>query len=106
MPVFFPLFIATYMSGLDESLLSSASLFGDADATSFNRFMNEHVRHYMLEEEVRARHQVAMLKLREKALKVSRLSLYGLLCSPWKVRLILVVVQFSREITHRPSVYR
>jgi len=32
--------------------------------------MNDHVRQYMLEEEVRMRHQAAMLKLREKALKV------------------------------------
>ena len=63
-------FTSGYLSGLDESILSSASLFGDADASSFNRFMNDHVRQYMLEEEVRMRHQGAMLKLREKALKV------------------------------------
>ena len=59
-----------YLSGLDDSILSSASLFGD-DVTSFNRFMDDHVRQYMLEEEVRTRHQAAMLKLREKALKVA-----------------------------------
>ncbi|XP_076821465.1 centrosome-associated protein 350-like isoform X2 [Clavelina lepadiformis] len=53
----------------DESKTKSISLFGDSEFSSFSRFMKDHVRQYMLEQEVRSQHQSAMLRLREKAIK-------------------------------------
>nr|XP_039269943.1 centrosome-associated protein 350-like isoform X2 [Styela clava] len=53
--------------GLDDFNIGS-SLPGGTD-NEFVHFMDQMVRQYMLEEEVRAKHQAAMLKLRERAIK-------------------------------------
>nr|CAB3229991.1 centrosome-associated protein 350 [Phallusia mammillata] len=57
------------LSGLEESFSGPTSLFGDSDIGSFSTFLNATVQQYMLEQEVRVRHQSVMLKLREKAIK-------------------------------------
>ena len=48
----------------DVSVASPGNVADD----SFMRFMSRMVRAYMQEEEVRARHQAALLQLREKAI--------------------------------------
>lgn len=57
-------------TGLDDFSIGP-SLSGTAES-EFAQFMNTMVRRYMLEEEVRSKHQAAMLKLRERAIKVAQ----------------------------------